>query len=612
MIQAAPDVDALLPLDQLISNVAAANPSGIATVGPDGRTTYGELEAIAGRLASELRRHLPGHSPQPVVAVSLDRSVMFIPAILACWKVGAAFLPLDATQPGERLRLILEDAGAVALITSESIPPVPWPEHRPRIVYEDVLDRRRGDLESEPAASSSAPSGVAYVMYTSGSTGRPKGVVIEHRNLSNYVSGVSRRLRVPSRSAWAVVSSFTADLAYTGVFPPLANGGTVHVLPRTLVLDGGALGRYILRNRIDGLKISPTHFAALLDASRPPIPRMRLVFGGERLPWSLVASIRSQLPSSCVVFNHYGPTETTIGVSVYRCDAGSDRVDGDVPIGTAIANTSLSIVNESGDEVPEGDVGELVISGASVGRGYATSAASDGVIPFNDRSSDEVVGTRRYRSGDLVRRLPDGNLLFVGRRDDQLKVRGYRVESAEVEAALVTYPGVVAAVVVNAIVGRRPALVGCVVWARDASRKEDLLRSAMRERLPEFMVPDRLISLDRMPLLPSGKVDRREIAAMAQERLNATVTGPDQNGHDEDGSSLETRIVDVFRRVLVNPQLGVDDDFFDTGGNSLRAIQAIGDIGKAIGRDVPLALLFMNPTVRDLAAALDLPPRSSS
>jgi len=549
------------------------------------------------------------------VAIALERSMWFLPAVLGCWRAGAAYLPIDPAMPAKRISFMLTETRAKLVLTDEVGADLLGFVDIPRVIVSEAV---RSD-DSPAFSPASIPRGLAYVIYTSGSRGTPKGVGVEHRQLFNYVHGLTAELRPRRLMKWATVSSFTTDLAHTGLFPPLATGGSAHVLPRDLSLDGSALEDYVNAESIDCLKIAPSHLAALSGSSRP-LPRQLLILGGELLPWSLVERVHEAAPT-CVVYNSYGPTETAVAVSMYRCHEPDSEHEGIVPIGRTLPNIDLALLDEQGQRVPPGDVGEIHIAGASVARGYIHRPLETAEL-FRPSTLSGRLGDRMYRTGDLARTLADKNTQFIGRKDDQVKVRGHRVELGEIEVQLTRLPEILQAVVLPRVQLGEVSLIACVVAREGTTVSRDSLRANLSEFLPEYMVPRVIRFLPRLPMLPSGKADRDKVGEIAaadastpvewfdayevtssegELTLNSTSPG---RGSPMDVDSLEQGLLELFRRILGLPSMSPIDNFFDFGGDSLRAIRLIGEAWTLFGVRVPVPLLFTHPSPRELAKAL--------
>src|SRR5690242_10169778 len=407
-------------LHQLIEAQVDRTPDQVAVVFEDQRLTYRELDHRANQRARRLRNLGVGRDVR--VGLFVERSLDMVTGILGILKAGGAYVPIDAAYPPERIAFMLEDAGVTSLLTQQSLQ-ARLPGDAPSVLCLDVFDWEASDGLGRDAAQV-RPDSLAYVIYTSGSTGRPKGVCIEHRNIVNYVLGVSERLRLEPGMKHATVSTIAADLGNTVIFPALATGGCLHVTPQQRAEDQALLSEYSRREQIDVLKIVPSHLAALQTGQNPEhvMPRARLILGGEasRLDW--IERLRALSPT-CEIYNHYGPTETTVGVLTYHVGSQLPTTrSGTLPLGTALPNTSVHILDAAGQPVPVGEQGELCIGGSGVGRGYLNrpelTAEKFVPDPFADAPA------RLYRTGDVARVLPDGDIEFCGRLDDQVKLHG--------------------------------------------------------------------------------------------------------------------------------------------------------------------------------------------
>lgn len=430
-------------LHQLIEAQARRTPGSAAVAFEGQKLTYAELDSRADVLAARLQQR--GVGPDALVGLLVERSVDTIVGILGILKAGGAYVPLDPALPRSRTEFVLRDAG-VSIVLIHSPLAAGLPESVEPICLDGFAWRAPITANADVPTSDAH---LAYVIYTSGSTGRPKGVCIEHRQIVNYVNGIAERLELEAGMQHATVSTIAADLGNTIVFPALATGGCVHVISRERAESQTLLSDYFSREQIDVLKIVPSHLAALQNGPHPErvMPRRRLILGGEA---SRPESIRQlqRLAPSCEIYNHYGPTETTVGVLTYH--VGTDLPAGcpTVPLGKPLPNTRVDILDDSGNAVTAGDEGEICIAGASVGRGYLNRPDLTTQKFVSDPTSSDPA-MQMYRSGDRGRRLPDGNVEFLGRLDDQIKLHGNRIEPGEIEAALRESRGVREAVVLT-------------------------------------------------------------------------------------------------------------------------------------------------------------------
>jgi amino acid adenylation domain-containing protein len=578
---------------------AALVPDAAAIVAGGERVSYAELDARANRLAHYLVSQ--GVGAESVVGLCLPRGAETIAGILGVWKAGAGYLPIDPEQPADRIAFMLRDSGAVLTLTTEEILDE-LPAGRNRLV---ALD---GTLTAMQLAAAPAtrpevvtmPGSLAYVIYTSGSTGRPKGVAVTHGSLANYVSSVPDRVGFGEPGGrYALLQAQATDLGNTVVFASLTTGGELHILDQAAVTDPAAVADYLTGHAIDYLKAVPSHLAALSAAGGTAgvLPARSLVLGGEaaNADWiqELVAAAGDR-----AVFNHYGPTETTIGVATTRVTPDS-VADGVVPIGAPIANTRFYVLDARLRPVPVGAAGELYVAGAGLARGYVRRAGLTAERFTADPFGPD--GSRMYRTGDRARWTADGRVVFLGRADDQVKVRGFRIEPGEVQAVLAAHPQVgQAAVVAREDVPGDTRLVGYVVPA-DVDAADDELASMVRkfaaQRLPEHMVPAAVVVIDALPLTGNGKLDRRALPAPDYGSASA--------GSGRRAATLQEEILCLaFAEVLGLPAVGVDDDFFELGGHSLLAVRLVSRIRTVLGVEVEIRTLFDAPTVAGLATAL--------
>jgi amino acid adenylation domain-containing protein len=558
----------------------------------EGRTlTYAELERRAGALAAELARL--GAGPDVRVGLFVERSLEMVIGILGILKAGAAYVPMDTAYPPERLAFMLSDSGAKLLVTQSGLS-AKLPSHDVQVVRLDEFDWNGAQ---QAPKNDAGPENLAYVIYTSGSTGRPKGVGIEHRNIVNYVLGVAERLRLEPGMNHATVSTVAADLGNTVIFPALATGGCLHVLSQERAESQALLSDYFGRERIDVLKIVPSHLAALQSGSNPErvMPARRLILGGEasRLDW--IERLRAAAPQ-CEIFNHYGPTETTVGVLTYHVGAALPATQSrTLPLGRALPGSSVYLLDPEGKPVLAGEKGELCIGGRGVARGYLNrpELTAERFVP--DPFSPEA-GGRMYRTGDVARALPDGSIEFCGRIDHQVKIHGYRVELGEIESALREHPGVREA----AVLARQDASGDTQLFAWVSGDATPLaLREHLKERLPQYMVPSALVPLERLPLTANGKIDRQALAALPSEipasaRELAAPRTP-----------TEETLTAIWRELLGVESVGIEDDVFDLGAHSLMAMKALTRIRDAFDVNLALRNLFEHPTIAGFAAIVE-------
>ncbi|HEU0079606.1 MAG TPA: amino acid adenylation domain-containing protein, partial [Longimicrobiaceae bacterium] len=595
--ETAADYPCGLRIHESFAAQAARTPDAVAVVSGDESLTYAELDRAANQVAHVLAAR--GVGPDALVGICLERGVPVLVAILGVLKAGGAYVPLDPAHPEERLRGLLRDAGAPVLLTQQSL------AGRAQ-GYGGAVLRLDADREEIEAAPAGAPrSGVeagnlAYVIYTSGSTGMPKGVLVEHRQLANYVQAVTDRIGLEVPLRYALVSTLAADLGNTVLYPTLCTGGTLHVLSREETTESERFAAYLERHEIDVVKIVPSHLAALVAGTEGArgLPRRVLVLGGEAPRGEWVEGLKGRAPGLEVV-NHYGPTETTVGVLTHRVDGGASggRVAETVPLGRPLGNARVYVLDGAGEPVPVGVYGELYVGGAQVGRGYLgrVDLSAERFLP--DPFSPEA-GARLYRTGDRVRWLAGGEVEFLGRMDHQVKVRGFRVELGEIEAALRGHASVQDAVVLareDAPGERR--LVAYVVAAEGEEVSGADLRAHLTNRLPEYMVPGPVVVLEMLPLTPNGKVDRRALPA-PEWSGEAVYVAP--------RTPAEEMLAGILGEVLRLERVGIDENFFELGGHSLLATRVVSRVRQAFGVELPLRALFEAPTVAGLAGRIGL------
>jgi len=577
---------------ELFEQQVGQRPDEIAVVCEAERLTYRELDARANQLARYLLKR--GVGPDVIVGLCLDRSVDLIVGLLGILKAGGAYLPLDPGLPKERLNMILEEAGARALVTRTELTEV----SRAQVDGVVCLDADADLIANESLGSclnAVSEQNLAYVIFTSGSTGRPKGVAVEHRQLINYLDAIWEKLDLPPGSSFATVSTIAADLGNTAIFPSLCKGGTLHLMVEDRATDPDALAAYFSRNQIDCLKIVPTHMSALLSAANPAgvLPRRRLVLGGETCSWTLVEMIQKLSPA-CVVLNHYGPTEATVGAITNSLSGEcATPISDTVPLGRPLPNVRAYVLDQQLRPTPIGAPGELHIGGAGLARGYINraDATAERFIP-SPFSND---GERLYKTGDLARYLADGRIEFLGRSDNQVKIHGYRIELAEIEIALRNHAQVTESVVIareDNHGDRR--LVAYVVAHESEKPSAGDLRAFLNLRLPEYMTPSTFVFLDRLPLTLNGKVDRQALPPPDASRAdgNKVFTAP--------RNQVEETLARIWAGVLGIERVGVHDNFFDLGGDSILSIQIIARANQAELGLTPRQL-FQHQTVAELA-----------
>jgi amino acid adenylation domain-containing protein len=550
-------------------------------------TSYRDLLARAEAIGNELRSR--GAGMGSVVGICLHRSVDLVAALLGVLRSGAAYLPLDPAFPRERLAFMTRDAGAAFVLTEPSLAGL-LPDSANRLFVSAIV---APTLRSAPRPGSfevPATEDLAYVIYTSGSTGRPKGVEIPHRSLTNLLRSMAALPGLQAHDRLLSVTTVSFDIAALEIFLPLVTGATIVLASRDETRDASRLAKLIDRARVTVMQATPATWRMLVDAGWPGRPSLKILCGGEALPRDLAEQLLTRARS---VWNLFGPTETTIWSTAERVQSG----DGPVSIGRPIANTQVYVLDPDGCPVPIGLPGELYIGGDGVARGYRgqpdLTAKRFVPDPFG-----VTPGARLYRTGDRVRFSADGRLEWLGRLDDQLKVRGYRVELAEVESRLLGMPGITNGAVVARHDDRGETQLAAFVAAEDAaSVNPRAVRDYLASGLPSYMVPAYVEILDSLPMTPNGKVDRA-----ALPRRSAWTA---ESSADTPASNTERQLCDIWAKLLHIRRVGVGDDFFDLGGDSLLAVRLVSAIEREIGGSLSVATLLEARTVRQLAEVVD-------
>jgi amino acid adenylation domain-containing protein len=571
-------------LVELFREQVSRSPGAPAAVCGERRLSYAELEAGASRVARELRRR--GVGPDCRVGLCVQRSLGLVVGLLGILEAGAAYVPLDPGYPVERLAYMVEDAGVELVVLEAGLRGVLGEGSWAEVVLEELEEDGGGPGEVVELSGQN----LAYVIYTSGSSGRPKGVGVTHGGLSNYLQWARAAYGVDAGTGAPVHSSIGFDLTVTSLLVPLVSGGWVELLGEELGVE--RLGGQLNDQGYGLVKLTPAHLG-LLGQEEPGERGSRgLVIGGENLLW---ASLEPWRGGGAVLWNEYGPTETVVGCASYRAEVSGDRT-GSVPIGRAITNMRLYVLDRGMEPVPVGVVGELYIGGVQLARGYLgqPGLTAERFLPDPHGSP----GARLYRSGDLARWQTEGELEYVGRADQQVKIRGYRIELGEIEGVLGEHGGVTQTVVMAREDGASERrLVAYYVAAAQPGPGLEELREHLRRRLPEHMLPAAFVELPQLPLTPNGKIDRRALPVPDNAGSAPVVFVAPRSTVEEVLASLWSEILDV-------EQVGVHDSFFELGGHSLLAIQLITRMRDVFDVEVPLREFFDEPTVGQLAQRL--------
>ncbi len=578
-------------IQELFEQQVSERPDAVALVYEDRQMTYRELNSRANQLAHYLRRR--AITPDTRVAICLDRSAEMIVTLLAILKAGGAYVPLDPAYPRARLQFMLEDAQAPVLLTQKALRES-LPQNAAEVICLDELAEETARESTDNPAIETTADNLAYVMYTSGSTGKPKGVAVTHRNVvrlvknTNYASFSADEVFLQS-------STISFDASTFEIWGSLLNGARLALLPPgppSLTELGQALKRY----QVTTLWLTAGLFHLMVDNHLEDLRSVRqLLAGGDVLSVPHVRKVFTEL-SDCRLINGYGPTENTTFTCCYPV-MDLSRVNGSVPIGFPISNTTVYVLDRYLSPTPIGVPGELYIGGDGLARGYLDQPELNAERFVHDPFSGQP-DARLYRTGDLVRYRASGEMEFIGRIDNQVKVRGFRIELGEIEAALAEHSSVREAVVVARKDEGDKHLVAYLTAREGNAVTTDELRDFLQQKLPDHMVPSHFVVLESLPLTPMGKVDRH--ALPPTNGFKSRATKELSTGSDE----LEVMLARIWEKVLNVRPVGMDDNFFELGGHSLLAVRLFSQMEKVFGKNLPLATLFQAPTVRQLARVL--------
>ena len=575
-------------IHQLFEEQVERTPENLAVVSGEERLTYAELNRRANQLAHYLRGLDVG--PDVLVGVCMERSPDMLVALLAVLKAGGAYVPLDPTYPQQRLSLILDNARPQVLLTQQSVRDA-LPPCEARLIETDTESEVISSQPGTNAASSVTGENLAYVIYTSGSTGRPKGVMITHHAVVNFLQSMRYQPGLTAEDRLLAVTTISFDIAVLELFLPLVVGASVIVVNRAVASDGIQLREHLENYDITAMQATPATWRLLLDAGWTGDPRLKILCGGEAVAWDLAQKLMTRGAS---VWNMYGPTETTIWSATREIMAS----DGRVLLGGPVDNTPLYVLDRHQQLLPYGAVGELHIGGAGLARGYHDMPVLTAEKFIPDQFSDKP-GARLYKTGDLVRFLPGGEIEYLGRADHQVKLRGFRIELGEIEAVLSEHEAVRECVVLAR--EDRPGekrLVAYLVYAAHATASVDELREFVAAKLPSYMAPAEWAVLDQMPLMPNGKVDRRALLAIEPTSRRA-------ENYVAPRTPVEEVVASIWADVLDIEGVGVHDNFFELGGHSLLATQVAARAQEAFDVEVPVTYLFEVPKLEGFAARIN-------
>ncbi|MBW4508480.1 MAG: amino acid adenylation domain-containing protein [Scytonematopsis contorta HA4267-MV1] len=602
------DSDTEYPLEQcfpqLFEQQAARTPEAIAVVFENQQLTYHELNARANRWARYLLEK--GVGAETIVALFCERNIDFLTAILAVFKAGGAYLPLNPNHPSERIQQVLDQSQAhVVLATSQLEPIVSQAlsnlDCTPQILL--IQELANGECNSENLPVQCSPENLAYLIYTSGSTGKPKGAMLEHRGMLNHLYAKVTDLQLSEADVVAQTAPQSFDISVWQFLAVLLVGGRVEIVPNEMVAPAQLL-TLVETQAISILEIVPSllrmmlQHVELLGATQPQMSHLRwLLLTGETLAPQLCRQWFEYFPT-IPMMNAYGPTECSDDVTHYPIYQPPAEGVLNLPIGRPVSNTQLYILDAQLQPLPIGVAGELYVGGVGVGRGYLHNPTQTSAVFVENPFAE---GGRLYKTGDKARFLPDGNIEFLGRIDYQVKIRGFRIELGEIEAVLSQHPQVQETVVIAREDQPGKQYLVAYVIANEVMSGVNVLRNFLKEKLPDYMVPSAIVILEKMPLTPNGKIDRRALPAPGKEylnqlSLNASFAPPRDN--------LELQLTQIWEEVLNIHPIGIRDNFFDLGGHSLLAISLIAKIQSSFGKNLSLAAFFQGATIESLANIL--------
>ncbi|MBV9385234.1 MAG: amino acid adenylation domain-containing protein, partial [Chroococcidiopsidaceae cyanobacterium CP_BM_ER_R8_30] len=581
-------------IHQLFEAQVQQTPDAVAVVFEDEQLTYRELNARANQLAHYLQAL--GVGPEVLVGICVERSLLMVVGLLAILKAGGAYVPLDPSYPQERLSFMLEDTQTRVLLTQQHLLKG-LPQHSAQVVCIDAEWKLIAQEKQENPQCRITTENLAYVMYTSGSTGKPKGVSVIHRGVVRLVQQ-SDYVNLSANEIFLQLAPFSFDAATFEIWGSLLHGARLVIFP-THTPSLAELGQVLQQYQITTLWLTAGLFHLMVDERLEDLkPVRQLLAGGDVLSVPHVQKVLQNL-GECKLINGYGPTEGTTFTCCYSMTELT-QVGTCIPIGRPIANTQVYVLDRYLQPVPIGVPGELYIGGDGLARGYLNRPELT-TQKFIPHPFSHEPGGRLYKTGDLVRYLPDGNIEFLGRMDHQVKIRGFRIEPGEIEAVLSQHATVRDTVVLarEDIPGNKQLVAYVVLHKGEASTPSEL-RRCLKERLPEYMVPSAFVMLETLPLTPNGKVDRQALPAPDQTNsisiLERTFLAP--------RDSIELQLTRIWQEILGTRSIGVRDNFFDLGGHSLIAVSLFEKIKKIFGKNLPLAILFQAPTVAQLASIL--------
>jgi amino acid adenylation domain-containing protein len=557
---------------QLFEEQAARTPNDCALGFKEQELTFAQLDELSNQLANFL---IDQHKvvSKDFVGIKQERSEWMIVSLLAVLKSGAAYVPIDPEFPQSRIDFIENDTQYKVCLDEEEL---------------EKFATSKQNYSNSRLNISSSPKDLAYVIYTSGSTGNPKGVMVSNEAVVDYTFGILDKTNMQDCKRFGHISTFAADLGNTVIYPALLNGGALHIIAQTDILKQ----EQIIAANVDCIKMTPSHWKALQNDGSSFMPNKCLILGGESISESIL-SLLSKSANNCEVYNHYGPTETTIGKLIHRINPETDTTN--VPIGKVMGNNQAYVLNSALNLCPQGVPGEICIGGNGLANGYLNDPELTHVKfvphPFKE-------GELLYKTGDIGISLQDGNIAFAGRIDDQIKIRGYRIELGEIENTLSTVNGITQVAVLPKMNQNKEMELVAYLTANEELTTADI-RSQIKQLLPNYMIPALFVKLDVFPLTVNGKVDKKALPNAAGLGLASGVeyVAPKTN--------TELEMVKIWEEILIREKIGVKDDFFTLGGHSISAIKMMSKIQEKFEVRLNLEELFNEPTIISLASYID-------
>ncbi|MCK4258703.1 MAG: amino acid adenylation domain-containing protein [Halanaerobiales bacterium] len=567
-------------ISQLFEAEVAKSPNKVAVTINDFEVTYGQLNQKINQLARFLRRK--GIKPDTIVGLMLEHSLEAIIGIFGVLKAGGAYLPVDHNYPEQRINYLINNSGIDLLLIHEEL--------KPKVTFSgeliDIGDNQIYQGDNSNLKQVCRPNNLVYLIYTSGSTGLPKGVMIEHRGLVNYAVWASRTYLSHEKSwTFPLYSSLSFDLTATSIFVPLISGNQIRVYGE--YQDELLIKKILDEDKVDIIKLTPAHLQIIKDLEVKNKRLKKLIIGGEELKTDLAKRISDKFAQKIKIYNEYGPTETVIGCTVYTYQPDKDK-SSSVPIGIPVDNVQIYLLDQNLYPVSVGVWGEIYISGAGVARGYLNHPD---LTTEKFMENPFIPGERMYKTGDIARWLPDRNIEFFGRKDHQVKIRGYRIELGEIENQLLKHEAIDQTVVLAREEEYSKYLCVYVVGNREIKISE--LRDHLVRVLPDYMVPSYFIQLDNLPLNINGKVDRKALPEPDEKNITRIdYIGP--------RNKTEERLVSIWHEILRIDRIGINDNFFNLGGHSLKATTLVLKIHEEFNIEIPLREVFNRPTIKEL------------